>query len=93
MTTDQQLATTGDLSDRDKEVLEFTRLTWRYLGAKETAVLDRFGWTLTRYGQVLMHLIDQPAAEVYDAQLVRRLRRVRDERQAQRNARARGMAS
>lgn len=72
------------LSDRDRDMLEFERLTWRYPAAKETAILDRFEMSATRYYQVLLALIDQPAAEAHDPTLVRRLRRLRDARRAER---------
>ena len=52
-----------ELTARDLEMLEFERLTWRYPGAKETAILDRFEMSATRYYQVLLDLIDRPAAE------------------------------
>ncbi len=77
-----------DLSDRDREILEFERLTWRYSGAKETAILDRFNMSATRYYQVLLDLIDRPAAEAHDPQLVRRLRRLREARRAKRQGRS-----
>ena len=73
-----------ELTARDLEMLEFERLTWRYPGAKETAILERFEMSATRYYQVLLDLIDRPAAEAHDPQLVRRLRRLRDARARQR---------
>lgn len=75
------------LTDRDRDLLEFERLTWRYSAAKETAILDRFEMSATRYYQVLLTLIDHPAAEAHDPQLVRRLRRLRDARARQRRHR------
>ena len=75
------------LSDRDGEILEFERHWWKYAGAKETAVRERFDMTVTRYYQVLNALIDQPAALECDPMLVRRLLRLREQRQAQRSAR------
>lgn len=75
------------LSNRDQEILEFERLTWRYPAAKETAVMERFDMTITRYLQRRDWLIDQPAALAYDAQLVNRLRRLRDTRREARTGR------
>lgn len=90
MTTDQHPAeseeTTG-LTDRDRDILAFERQWWKYAGAKEAAVRERFGMSSTRYYQVLNHLIDQPAVLEADPMLVRRLRRLRDERRSQRSAR------
>lgn len=77
-----------ELTSRDRDMLEFERLTWRYPGAKETAILERFEMSATRYYQVLMDLIDRPAAEAHDPQLVRRLRRLRDARRAKRQGRS-----
>ncbi|GAA1138156.1 DUF3263 domain-containing protein [Nocardioides aquiterrae] len=75
----------AELTDRDREILDFERQWWRYPAAKETAILEKFDLTATRYYQVLNALIDQPAAAAYDGQLVGRLRRIRDARAAQRS--------
>lgn len=72
------------LTDRDRAILEFERLRWRYQGAKEGEALSRFGLSSTRYYQVLDRLLDHPGAEEYDAETVRRLRRIRDARRATR---------
>ncbi len=78
------------LSDRDREILEFERQWWKYAGAKETAVRDNFDMSATRYYQVLNVLIDRPEALAADPLLVRRLRRLRSQRQRQRSARRLG---
>lgn len=75
----------GDLDDRDRAIFEFERQWWKYPGAKESAILDRFGMTATRYYQVLNALIDRPEALAADPMLVRRLRRLRDARARQRS--------
>ena len=64
------------LSDRDREILEFERQWWKYAGAKETAVREKFDMSSTRYYQVLNALIDKPEALEADPLLVRRLRRL-----------------
>ena len=79
---------TDALSSRDQEILDFERQWFRYAGAKEAAILDRFELTATRYFQVLNALIDQPGALEYDGQLVNRLRRLRDARRRQRSTRS-----
>jgi hypothetical protein len=79
-----------ELSDRDREILEFERQWWKYAGAKETAVREKFDMSSTRYYQVLNALIDRPEALAADPLLVRRLRRLRSERQRQRSARRLG---
>ncbi|GEP35808.1 hypothetical protein NSZ01_35760 [Nocardioides szechwanensis] len=78
------------LSDRDREILEFERQWWKFAGAKETAVREKFDMSSTRYYQVLNALIDRPEALEADPLLVRRLRRLRSQRQRQRSARRLG---
>lgn len=73
------------LAPLEREVLEFARLRWKYLGTKETAIRERFRWSLTKYSAVLNELLDRPAAVAYDAQLVDQLRRLRDRRAAARS--------
>lgn len=74
------------LSDRDLAMLDLERSWWKYAGAKESAVRDRFDMSSTRYYQVLNTLIDRPEALAYDPMLVRRLIRLRTARQQQRAA-------
>jgi hypothetical protein len=78
------------LGDRDRRILEFERQWWKYAGAKETAIRESFDMSATRYYQVLNALIDRPEALVADPLLVRRLRRMRAERQRARSARRLG---
>jgi hypothetical protein len=78
------------LSERDRDILEFERQWWKYAGAKETAVREKFDMSATRYYQVLNALIDRPEALQADPLLVRRLRRLRATRQRQRSARRLG---
>ena len=82
--------TTSGLSERDCDILEFERAWWKYAGAKESAVREKFDMSSTRYYQVLNALIDRPEAIAFDPLLVRRLRRLRSERQRQRSARRLG---
>lgn len=79
-----------DLTDNEVAVLELERSWWKYPGAKEAAVIDRFGWTLTRYYQVLDALIDTPAALAYDPVTVNWLRRLRATRRQARMPRTGG---
>ena len=80
----------GSLSERDKGILDFERQWWKYAGAKESAVREKFDMSSTRYYQVLNALIDRPEALEADPLLVRRLRRLRAARQRQRSARRLG---
>src|SRR5437868_6200236 len=78
------------LSERDREILEFERQWWKFAGAKEQAVREKFDMSSTRYYQVLNSLIDKPEALQHDPLLVRRLRRPRATRQPPRSARPLG---
>jgi len=80
----------GRLSERDAAMLDFERQWWKYAGAKEQAVREKFDMSSTRYYQVLNALIDRPEALAHDPLLVRRLRRLRATRQRQRSARRLG---
>ncbi len=86
-----QAADADALSDRDKHLLEFERLWWKYAGAKESAIREQFEMSTTRYYQVLNALIDRPEALIFDPLLVKRLRRLRSARQRARSARRLGI--
>jgi hypothetical protein len=86
----QNADTTSGLSERDCAILSFERQWWKYAGAKEQAVREKFDMSSTRYYQVLNALIDRPEALEADPLLVRRLRRLRASRQRQRSARRLG---
>ncbi|MEO3891166.1 DUF3263 domain-containing protein [Nonomuraea sp. B5E05] len=79
------------LSQRDHELLAFERQWWRHAGAKEQAIKETFGFSATRYYQLLGELIDRPEALEQDPMLVKRLRRLRSTRQRDRAARRLGM--
>jgi hypothetical protein len=82
---------TGELTDRDREIIAFERQWWKYAGAKEQAIRDLFDMSATRYYQVLNSLIDNPAALEADPMLIKRLRRLRASRQRARSARRLGI--
>jgi len=79
------------LGEREAEILAFERAWWKQGGSKERAVRDRFDMSATRYYQILNELIDRPEALDEDPMLVRRLRRQRQARQKQRQARRLGL--
>jgi hypothetical protein len=81
---------TAGMSERDREILNFERQWWKYAGAKEQAVREKFDMSSTRYYQVLNALIDRPESLAFDPLLVRRLRRLRAARQRARSARRLG---
>ena len=59
---DGQPEESGALSERDRGILDFERQWWKYAGAKESAIRDKFDMSSTRYYQVLNALIDRPEA-------------------------------
>jgi len=69
-----------ELTERERDLLDFEKQWWRRPGAKEQAIRDRFDLSPTRYYQLLNALLDRPAAVAYDAGLVNRLRRLRASR-------------
>ena len=81
----------GQLSARDADILAFERQWWKFAGAKEQAIREKFGMSATRYYQVLNALIDDPAALATDPLLVKRLRRLRATRQRNRSAKRLGI--
>ncbi|TVP65566.1 MAG: DUF3263 domain-containing protein [Nitriliruptor sp.] len=72
------------ISERDAEILTFEREWWKHAGNKEEAVRERFDLSPTRYYQLLNRIIDDEVALAHDPMLVKRLRRLRAQRQRQR---------
>jgi len=87
----EQSEPAGELSARDAEILAFERQWWKFAGAKEQAIRDKFQMSATRYYQVLNALIDKPEALAQDPLLVKRLRRLRASRQRMRSAKRLGI--
>jgi len=81
----------SNLSQRDRQILEFERQWWKYAGAKEQAIRELFDMSATRYYQIINALIDNPDALAFDPMLVKRLRRMRAARQRARSARRLGI--
>lgn len=81
----------GELSERDLEILDFEREWWKHVGSKDREVRERFGFSATRYYQILNALISSPEALQADPMLVRRLQRLREARKRQRAARRLGV--
>jgi hypothetical protein len=80
------LSSTGELTQREREILAFERQWWKYAGAKEQAIRELFDVSPTRYYQLVNRLIDKSAALEADPMLVKRLRRLRSGRQRARLA-------
>ena len=74
------------LSPRARDLRDFERGGWRPPGPKERAIRERFGFSAARYQQLLNRLIDRPEALAADPMLVRRLRRLREQRRRRRVA-------
>jgi hypothetical protein len=69
-----------------RDLLDFERQWWKSPVPKEAAIRRRFGVSPARYHQALNRLIERPEALHYDPMLVRRLRRLREERRRKRFA-------
>ena len=68
------------LSEREQAILDFERSWWMRDGSKEAAVKEELGLSSARYYQLLGSLLSRDDALAYDPLLVRRLRRLRDQR-------------
>ncbi|WP_294567536.1 DUF3263 domain-containing protein [uncultured Arthrobacter sp.] len=73
------------LTDTELAILDLERESYRYPAAKETAIVERFGWSAVRYYQALHALIDRAEAEAHDPVTVRRLVRLREARRGVRS--------
>lgn len=79
--------TSADLTETEAAMLELERSWWQFAGAKEQVIRQRFGISATAYYQRLNTLLDKPAALAHDPLTVRRLSRIREQRQRGRSAR------
>ncbi len=69
-----------ELTERDREILEFERSWWTVDVPKDQQIQEKFQLSTTRYHQILVELLDMPAAAIYDPLVIRRLQRQRDRR-------------
>jgi hypothetical protein len=72
------------LTVRETMTLDFERRRFKHPGLKDATIIHTFSESPVTYHARLLRLLDDPRAELYDAQLVRRLRRLRDARRAAR---------
>ena len=79
------------LDERSRNVIDFEREAWKLTVTKERAIRERFGFSPSRYHQLLHRIIDRPEALAYDPMVVRRLRRVREARRRARTASGLGL--
>ena len=68
------------LAEREAAILDLERTAWTLPGRKDDLVRARLGLAPTTYRKLLASLLDDPEALSYDPLVVRRLRRVRDQR-------------
>ena len=76
----------GALDGRWRELLDLERAWWQEAGPKERIIRARLGISPARYHQLLNRVIDMPEALEHDPMLVRRLRRLREDRRQRRVA-------
>lgn len=82
----------GGLTALERSILAFEGEWRRHAGAKEEAIRTELGLSTARYYQLLGRLIDSGDALAYDPMLVKRLRRLRDRRAAQRAEREQALS-
>jgi Protein of unknown function (DUF3263) len=83
---DGREAAATQLDKRARDVLDFERGAWQLTIPKARAIRERFGFSPSRYHQLLHRIIDRPEAIAYDPMVVRRLRRLREVRRRARAA-------
>lgn len=74
------------MNDTDHAILNFEGEWWRYAGSKERVIQERFGLSPVRYYQRLNRLLDEPEALAEQPALVKRLLRLREERESRRSS-------
>lgn len=79
-----------ELSQHERDLLDFEAGTFGGPGAKEAAIAARFGLSATDHYQQLNALLTTQAALAYNAVLVNRRLRLRQSRQRSRTARRGG---
>jgi hypothetical protein len=72
------------LTQRDRDILEFERTWWTLGGPKEALILERFELSGARYYELLGELLESDEAYEADPLVVRRLRRLRERRRRER---------
>lgn len=67
-------------------MLELERVRFHHPGRKDAIIREQFDISPVQYAQRVLAILEHPDALVYDAQLVNRLRRLRDRRRRHRPA-------
>jgi len=70
-------ATPGDLTPRQREMLEFERVWWQFDEPREDLIKARFACTADEYYAELNQVLELPGAMAHDPLVVRRFRRRR----------------
>jgi Protein of unknown function (DUF3263) len=74
----------GELSERDRAVLDIAGRTWTGPGPRERAIRERLDISPTAYFQMLNALLDDPRALRHAPVTVNRLRAERDRHRSER---------
>ncbi len=74
------------LGEREAAILDFEDSWYTSSVPKDQAIMEAFGCSSARYYQQLNLLLDKPEALAHNPLLVKRLRRMRAQRQAERSA-------
>lgn len=86
MTQSARTLENAGLTRLGKDILSFERSWWSQDGAKENGIRERFDMSSTRYYQLLNELLDDEDALAHDPLLIKRLRRLREQRRRARSA-------
>jgi hypothetical protein len=72
---------------REHQAIRLAAATYRYPGARDTAILEQLGWSPTVFWAVVHALIERPDVITEYPMECRRLQRLRDARRRQRSGR------
>lgn len=78
------------LTESERKILDLERQWWQFSGTKEQRIREDLDLSLTQFYMRLNRMVDDPRVEAADPLLVRRVRRIRESRQASRSARRLG---
>ena len=67
----------GDLTDRQRQLLDFERTWWQFDESRDELITARFGCSPDEYDAELDEVLDHPGAMHHDPLVVRRFQRRR----------------
>jgi hypothetical protein len=73
-----------ELTERDRDMLDFEREWWLLPGSKTAQIRERFDTSTSTYYRSLHALLDRPDALTYDPLTVKRLQRRREQARRER---------